>query len=143
MNIDEIKGRICGAFTSWAERKIEVLVEGNPHLALVSPYLKRGVRNWVAKERERISAVIDNAAMFIADENGEVNAKTLTDDMLTMFRDMPETEFGEGVLKGIVGKGRIRLELPDGIIGTLLFGGGCAISVTADDLAELRDCILV
>mgnify|MGYP007016398508 CR=1 FL=1 len=143
MNIEEIKDRICGAFTSWAERKIELLVEGNPHLAVVSPYLKRGARNWLAKERERISAGIDNAAMFIADGNGEVNAKTLTDDILTMFRDMPETEFGEGMIKGTVGKGRIRLELPDGIIGTLLFGGGCAISVTADDLAELRDCILV
>lgn len=88
MNIDEIKERICGAFTSWAERKITELASGNPHMGVIAPYLKRGAENWVNRERERIGRMLDNASLFVADKDGDINLRTVTDDMISVFRDM-------------------------------------------------------
>ena len=56
----------------WANYKIDALVTSRPKLKLASTYLKRGVRNWVAKETGRINNMMDNILLFVADENGNV-----------------------------------------------------------------------
>lgn len=142
MNIDEIKKRICGAFTSWAERKITELASGNPHMGVIAPYLKRGAENWVNRERERIGRMLDNASLFVADKDGDINLRTVTDDMISVFREMDEAEFGDGMVHGTAGKGVIKVGFPDNPIVSLLFGDGCMLKITADDLAELRDMML-
>lgn len=143
MNIEEIKDRICGAFTEWAGRKITELASGNPHMGVIAPYLRRGAENWVSRERGRICGMLDSASLFVADKEGDINLRTVTDDMISVFREMEEAEFGGGMVRGTAGKGVIKVGFPDNPIVSLLFGDGCMLRITADDLTELRDMMLV
>ena len=60
-------------------------------------------------------------------------------DMMTMFRDMDETPFGKGFIKGTIGKGVIRLKLPENPIFNLMFGNTGAIKITEADFMELKE----
>ena len=62
--------------------------------------------------------------------------------MISVFREMDEAEFGDGMVRGTAGKGVIKVGFPDNPIVSLLFGDGCMLKITADDLAELRDMML-
>lgn len=111
-------------------------------MGVIAPYLKRGAENWVNRERERIGRMLDNASLFVADKDGDINLRTVTDDMISVFREMDEAEFGDGMVRGTAGKGVIKVGFPDNPIVSLLFGDGCMLKITADDLAELRDMML-
>lgn len=101
--------------------------------------MKRGAKNYLTRERGKIENVIDNAALFICDEQGNIDADMLFKDMMTMFREMDETPFGKGLVQGTVGKGIIRLKLPDNPIFNLMFGNTGAIKITEADFLELKE----
>ena len=101
--------------------------------------MKRGAKNYLARERGRIENTIDNASLFICDEEGNIDADMLFDDMLKMFKDMEETPFGKGMFQGTVGKGVIRLKLPENPVFNLMFGNTGAIKITEADLLELKE----
>lgn len=96
------------------------------------------VKNWLSKEGYRIDNLIDNAAIFVCDENGNVNMEILFADMLSVFKNMEEVPFEHGLLKGTIGKGVIRIALPDNPLVAFLFGETGALKVTDTDLLELK-----
>ncbi len=85
--------------------------------------------------------MIDNASLFICDENGNVDADLLFEDMMQMFREMDEVPFGKGFIQGSFGKGIIRFRLPDNPVVNLLFGNTGAIKITDADILELKKII--
>lgn len=50
----------------WIDDRIDTLVEANPKLKVASVYLKRGAKNYIAKERDNLNTMIDNASLFCA-----------------------------------------------------------------------------
>ena len=96
------------------------------------------VKNRLSKEGYRIDNLIDNAAIFVCDENGNVNMEILFADMLSVFKNMEEVPFEHGLLKGTIGKGVIRIALPDNPLVAFLFGETGALKVTDTDLLELK-----
>jgi len=141
VRMEELKARLMSSVEKWAEGRIDDLAEANPRLKVASVYIKRGVRNYLARENKRISDMIDGVSLFVCDENGEVSPAMVFDDLMTMFRDSEEIPFGHGLLHGTIGKGVIRFQLPDSPVFSILFGDSQAIKITAADFADLRELL--
>lgn len=135
----DLKNKTIDSLEVWIDGRIDDFVAQNPNLKIASVYMKRGAKNYLARERGKIENVIDNAALFICDEQGNIDTDMLFKDMMTMFREMDETPFGKGLVQGTVGKGIIRLKLPDNPIFNLMFGNTGAIKITEADFLELKE----
>ena len=61
---------------------------------------------------------------------------------MKIFSSMEETSFDIGIIKGIVGKGKVSLTLPVNILTNIVFGSNKAITFNEDDFLELRDLLL-
>ena len=114
----------------------------NPKIAPVGKYLKRGISNMIIKEDARMEKAVDNLMLFIADENGNYDMNTLFDDIMSMFKMMPESPFDLALIHGTVGNGIIRVMLPDNPVASLLLGNMGAIKITEDDFRELKAVLL-
>lgn len=142
MNIPTLKDKILDSLDLWLEERIDDMIKDNTSLAIPSVYLKRGCHNIINKYEGKISEGIDNAALFLTDENGNIDAKTIFEDIMKIFSSMEETSFDIGIIKGIVGKGKVSLTLPDNILTNIVFGSNKAITFNEDDLLELKDLLL-
>lgn len=142
MNIPTLKDKILDSLDLWLEERIDDMIKDNTSLAIPSVYLKRGCHNIINKYEGKISEGIDNAALFLTDENGNIDAKTVFEDIMKIFSSMEETSFELGIIKGIVGKGKLSLTLPDNILTNIVFGSNKAITFNEDDFLELKDLLL-
>lgn len=141
-NITELKDKLIDSLQLWADERIDDFASGNPRLKVASVYLKRGAKNFLVKQKDAMGTMIDNAALFLCDENGNVDADLLFNDLLAMFREMDEIPFGKGLIQGTIGKGNIRFALPNNPIKSVLFGNTGAIKITDTDLIELKKLIM-
>lgn len=137
--LNTLKDKIISSVEIWADSRIDGFVANNPKLKTASIYMKRGAKNYLLKKRGKIGDIIDSAALFICDENGNIDAELLFDDLMTMFRDMEELPFGNGLIRGTIGSGVVRFELPDNPVVKLLFGDTGAIRITESDFKELKE----
>lgn len=142
MNIPAFKDKILDSLDLWLEERIDDMIKANKSLAIPSVYLKRGCHNIINKYEGKISEGIDNAALFLTDENGNIDAKTIFEDIMKIFSSMEETSFDIGIIKGMVGKGKVSLTLPDNILTNIVFGSNKAITFNEDDFLELKDLLL-
>lgn len=142
MNIPTLKDKILDSLDLWLEERIDDMIKDNTSLAIPSVYLKRGCHNIINKYEGKISEGIDNATLFIADENGNIDAKTIFEDIMKIFSSMEETSFDIGIIRGMVGKGKVSLTLPDNILTNIVFGSNKAITFNEDDFLELKDLLL-
>lgn len=142
MNIPAFKDKILDSLDLWLEERIDDMIKDNKSLAIPSVYLKRGCHNIINKYEGKISEGIDNAALFLTDENGNIDAKTIFEDIMKIFSSMEETSFDIGIIKGMVGKGKVSLTLPDNILTNIVFGSNKAITFNEDDFLELKDLLL-
>lgn len=133
-----LKTKVSEGVQKWMDERIDQLAADNPILAPTKKYLKRGVHNMAAKEDERLSKAIEDAMLFVADENGNYNIDMLFDDVMSMLKNMPETPFNLGLLKGTFGKGVIRIMMPDNPLAQLFLGDIGAIKFTENDFAKLK-----
>lgn len=137
----ELKDKVVSSLHKWADDRISQFVSGNPALAPVEKYLKRGVTNMLNRESQKIEDGIDNLMLFIADENGNYDMDMFFDDALSMFKSMPETPFDMGLLHGTVGNGVVRVQLPDNPLVSLFMGNMGAVKITGDDFMELKSIL--
>lgn len=134
----ELKNKLISSVRQWADQRIDAFFTENKQFKPVSLYLKRAVNNLLIREDMKIESWVDNAMLFIADERGEYNPEMLFDDALAIFKEMEEMPFDTGILNGSIGKGQIRIELPNSPIRSFLFGDMKAIRITGADFEELR-----
>lgn len=137
----ELKNKLISSVRQWANQRIDAFFTENKQFKPVSLYMKRAVNNLLVREDMKIEGWVDNAMLFIADENGEYSAETLFDDAMTIFKEMEEKSFNTGMINGSIGKGQIRIELPNNPIRSFLFGDMKAIRITDADFEELRTII--
>lgn len=138
----ELKDKLTDGLQRWADGRIDQFVKENPKIAPVGKYLKRGISNMIIKEDARMEKAVDNLMVFIADENGNYDMNTLFDDIMSMFKMMPESPFDLTLIHGTVGNGIIRVMLPDNPVASLLLGNMGAIKITEDDFRELKAVLL-
>ena len=117
----DFKDKAINSLETWVDGRIDDFVTQNPNLKTASIYMKRGAKNYLARER------------------GNIDADMLFKDMMTMFREMEETTFGKGFLQGTIGKGVVRFKLPNNPVFNLMFGNTGAIKITEADFLELKE----
>ena len=141
MNVTELKEKLLTSLDLWADARISDMVKGNPALAIPSVYMKRASHNIIAKNKDSLGKSIDNATLFIADENGNIDADTIFTDLMQMLESISNYEFDLGFVKGRIDGGTLSIDLPDNIITNILFGSKKSISFTKTDFEELKSLI--
>lgn len=141
MNVTEFKEKLLESVDVWADARIDDMVKANPMLAIPSVYMKRAAHNIISKNKDKWDKSIDNATLFIADEDGNIDADTIFSDLMQMLENISNYEFVLGVIKGCIDGGALVIDLPDNIITTILFGSKKSISFTKNDFEELRSLI--
>lgn len=141
MNVTELKEKLLTSLDLWADARISDMVKENPALAIPSVYMKRASHNIIAKNKDKWGKSIDNATLFIADEDGNIDADTIFSDLMQMLENISNYEFDLGFIKGRIDGGALSIDLPDNIITTILFGSKKSISFTKDDFEELRSLV--
>ena len=141
MNVTELKEKLLTSLDLWADARISDMVEENPTLAIPSVYMKRASHNIIANNKDSLGKSIDNATLFIADENGNIDADTIFTDLMQMLESISNYEFDLGFVKGRIDGGTLSIDLPDNIITNILFGSKKSISFTKTDFDELKSLI--
>lgn len=141
MNVTELKDKLLTSLDVWADARISDMVKENPALAIPSVYMKRASHNIIAKNKDSWGKSIDNATLFIADENGDIDADTIFTDLMQMLESISNYEFDLGFVKGRIDGGTLSIDLPDNIITNILFGSKKSISFTKTDFNELKSLI--
>lgn len=141
MNVTELKEKLLTSLDLWADARISDMVRENPALAIPSVYMKRASHNIIAKHKDSWGKSIENATLFIADENGNIDADTIFSDLIQMLENISNYEFDLGFIKGRIDGGVLSIDLPDNIITTILFGSKKSISFTKDDFDELKSLV--
>lgn len=141
MNVTELKEKLLTSLDLWADARISEMVKENPALAIPSVYMKRASHNIIAKNKESWGKSIDNATLFIADEDGNIDADTIFSDLMQMLENISNYEFDLGFIKGRIDGGALVIDLPDNIITTILFGSKKSISFTKTDFEELINLV--
>lgn len=141
MNVTELKDKLLTSLDLWADARISDMVKDNPALAIPSVYMKRASHNIIAKNKDSWGNSIDNATLFIADENGNIDADTIFTDLMQMLESISNYEFDLGFVKGRIDGGTLVIDLPDNIITNILFGSKKSISFTKTDFDELKSLI--
>ena len=141
MNVTELKEKLLTSLDLWADARISDMVKENPALAIPSVYMKRASHNIIAKNKDSWGKSIDNATLFIADEDGNIDADTIFSDLMQMLENIINNEFDFGFVKGRIDSCTLYIDLPDNIITTILFGSKKSISFTKDDFEELKSLV--
>ena len=141
MNVTELKEKLLTSLDLWADARISDMVKETPALAIPSVYMKRASHNIIAKNKDSLGKSIDNATLFISDENGNIDADTIFEDLIQMLESISNYEFDLGFVKGRIDGGTLSIDLPDNIITTILFGSKKSISFTKTDFEELKSLI--
>ena len=141
MNVTELKEKLLTSLDLWADARISEMVKENPALAIPSVYMKRASHNIIAKNKDSWGKSIDNATLFISDEDGNIDADTIFSDLMQMLENINNYEFDLGFIKGRINGGTLSIDLPDNIITTILFGSKKSISFTKDDFEELKSLV--
>ena len=141
MNVTELKEKLLTSLDLWADARISDMVKETPALAIPSVYMKRASHNIIAKHKDSWGKSIDNATIFIADENGNIDADTIFTDLMQMLESISNYEFDLGFVKGRIDGGTLSIDLPDNIITNILFGSKKSISFTKTDFDELKSLI--
>ena len=141
MNVTELKEKLLTSLDLWADARISEMVKENQSMAIPSVYMKRASHNIIAKNKDKWGKSIDNATLFIADENGNIDADTIFTDLMQMLESISNYEFDLGFIKGRIDGGTLSIDLPDNIITNILFGSKKSISFTKTDFDELKSLI--
>lgn len=142
MNVTELKEKLLESVDVWADARIDDMVKGNPMLAIPSVYMKRAAHNIISKNKDKWDKSIDNATLFIADENGNIDADNIFTDAMQMLKVVENYHFDFGIFHGHIDNGTISIDLPDNPFIAILFGSKRSINFTEEDFAELKDLII-
>lgn len=134
----ELKNKVVSSLDTWGNNLIDSFVSDKPRLKPLSVYMKRGLTNGLVRYDGKITKAVDDAMMFIGDENGNYDTSKIFDDVMSMFKDMDEMNFNLGPLDGTIGKGIIRIKIPNNMFTSMLFGDTGAIKITESDIMDLK-----
>lgn len=142
MKVEALKEKFLGGIELWLEGRVDEMLSTNPALAIPSIYMKRGCHNIIKKYKCKIEDGIDDVALFIADENGEINGDTLFADAMELFKNMEEKPFDVGFLDGTIGKGKVSITLPDNVLTDIIFGSKKTLTFDERDFSELKSLLI-
>lgn len=124
----DIKQHLVEVGRKWINEQVDVAVEHNPRLSFIATRLKEGLGNMLANKVD----MIDSYMPFITDERGQFNVKSVSEELLNAFDEMPVRDYDAMGLAMQVGKGRIVVMFPDNFFTNLLLDNNKLIFGRAD-----------
>lgn len=140
-NAHEAKKQIIDGLEEWALNIVDGFTSSNPKMTIAGVYIKNGIRNYRKKKECEIGEMIDDAALFIADEKGEVNLNKVFADLHQFMKDAADVRIDLGFTEAIIDKGSLKINIPDNWFMNMIFGSGNALVITEGDLSELKSLI--
>lgn len=137
-NAHEAKKQIIDGLEEWALNIVDGFTSSNPKMTVAGVYIKNGIRNYRKKKECEIGEMIDDAALFIADEKGEVNLNKVFADLNQFMKDAADVSIDLGFTEAIIDKGSLKINIPDNWFMNMIFGSGNALVITEGDLSELK-----
>lgn len=135
---EKMAADVTSAVRQWSVRKIDELCADRPKLKAASVYLKRGLNNWLDREENKAVEMVDTLALFAADKDGNIDANTLIDDAVAIFREMDKNYTEVGAFGVEYGLGEVVIHIPHNLLLDMIFGDLGQIKITADDILELK-----
>lgn len=137
-----IKKKVADAIEEWALEIVDGFTSGNPRMTMTGVYIKNGIRNYRKREEAKWDKMIDDAALFIADEKGEVDMDKVFKDAMQYLNDVEEMPISLGLFDGSIGKGTIKIHIPDNMLMRLLFGENSALILREADFKALKEMMV-
>ena len=131
-----IKQQIVEVGSKWITEQVDIAVEHNPRLVYISKRLKDGLCNTLANKIDKIDPYLP----YITDENGEFNIKSISEELLNAFSEMPIRDYEVMGLNMQVGKGQVVVMFPDNIFTNLLLDNN-KLLIERADIQELINMI--
>lgn len=86
--------------------------------------------------------MVDTLALFVADKDGNIDANSLIDDAVALFRDMEVNYCQLGAFAIEYGKGNVVINIPRNLFFDMIFGDLGKIKLSADDILELKPLLV-
>lgn len=137
-----MKKKVADAIEEWALEIVDGFTSGNPRMTMTGVYIKNGIRNYRKREEAKWDKMIDDAALFIADEKGEVDMDKVFKDAMQYLNDVEEMPISLGLFDGTIGKGTIKIHIPDNMLMRLLFGENSALILREADFRALKSLMM-
>lgn len=137
-----MKKKVADAIEEWALEIVDGFTSGNPRMTMTGVYIKNGIRNYRKREEAKWDKMIDDAALFIADEKGEVDMDKVFKDAMQYLNEVEEMPISLGLFDGSIGKGTIKIHIPDNMLMRLLFGENSALILREADFKALKEMMV-
>lgn len=137
-DIEVFTSDVTKAISHWTESKLNELTAMHPRMKPAAIYLKRGLTNYLTREKDSVNDMARTLALFTADGEGKIDADTLIDDAVAIFKDMDMAHTNLGGFGIDYGKGEVVVHVPHNIVFDMLFGDLGQIKITTEDLLELK-----
>lgn len=135
-DINKFKGQMKSALQQWGNGKIDNLFGGKPQMAA---FVKNGLNNIMARMDAKLNKYIDGFVLFAGNERGEVDTDTMVDMVAEMFKEMEVKKYEFDMFDVLVGGGKVVLHFPHNFMIDMLFGSSGVVTLTTDDLLELKE----
>jgi hypothetical protein len=136
--LPQLASDISEAIKTWGSVKIDELFPNN---ILLSHYLKKGLANYLTRSHDQTAKMVQQASLFIADDQGSISLSTLIDDLTSMLHQMQPSRYKLGAFNMTIGQGEVCVEIPHNAICDLLFGELGKVRITSEDIKELAGLI--
>lgn len=136
----ELKSKIMDSVQMWSDGLIDSFFEAHHLPKIAVKYIKRGRDNFIAQQDEAITNKINSALLFVTDKDGNYDLGMLSDDLISLLRDMPETPFDFGIT-GTVGAGAVRIYIPEIPLVSNIFGDIGSLKITESDFLILKEML--
>lgn len=139
MRIDDInsfKGQLKTVLKQWSDSKIEEVFPDKPQ---IKAFAKNGLNNIMARMDTKINKYVDGLVLFAGDENGVIDTDNMVDMAAKMFKEIEPNKYQFEFMEIEVGKGKVVFNLPQNFMVDLLLGKSGNITMTVDDILEMKE----
>ena len=138
MRVDDInrfKGQLKSTLQQWGNRKIDEIFPNKPQM---KAFAKNGLNNIMARMDAKLNKYIDGLVLFVGNENGVIDTDTMVDMAAEVFKEMEPNRYQFEFMDIEVGRGKVVFNLPQNFMFDLLFGKSGNITMTVDDILEMK-----
>lgn len=135
-DVNKFKGQLKSALQQWGNSKIDNLFHNKPQMAV---FIKNGLNNVMARMDEKLNKYIDGLVLFAGNEKGEVNTDTMVDMAAEMFKEMEPHRYEFEMMDIVIGNGAVVFQFPKSVMFDLIFGSEGKVTLTVDDILEMKE----
>lgn len=135
-DINKFKGQLKSTLQQWGNSKIDEIFPNKPQM---KAFAKNGLNNIMARMDTKLNKYIDGLVLFVGNENGVIDTDAMVDMAAEMFKEMEPNRYQFEFMDIEVGRGKVVFNLPQSFMFDLLLGKSGNITMTVDDILEMKE----